>query len=296
MTAAQKIAKEKFKKAIAYRQKTGVSLKEAFAYIYGRKVSAVKKLGKKKIGALPIGFKGSIYDIGFKIVNQYDIYNDVSAIMEDTTNGNRIVTFDGKGSPKDKAEAIVSYISKNTNIQGGYRDDKQLYSRMLKFSTGMQKEVKDFNSGKKKTIKKEPFKIAIPKNTKMPIKKKVAKKVIKKSVRKHTHYKKIKSHQRRVNGIKRKPTEKAVLKSIQKAVKTQKSHMSGFHKIIGSVASKYYIDYITEDGYKKMEFFSKFPKGYYKGMDRIIYVTRLAKGGTNLIPVKYTDNNKEVKK
>ena len=84
--------------------------------------------------------------------------------MEDTNTGNRIVTFDGKGSPKDKAEAIVSYISKATNIQGGYRDDKQLYSRMLKFATNMQKEVKDFNAGKKKTIKKEPLKILAPKN------------------------------------------------------------------------------------------------------------------------------------
>jgi len=193
MTQAQKTAKAKFKQAIAYRQKTGVSLKEAFAHIYGKKkVGASKKNTKKKIGALPIGFKGSIYDIGFKIVNQYDIYNDVSAIMEDTTNGNRIVTFDGKGSPKDKAEAIVSYISKNTNIQGGYRDDKQLYSRMLKFATNMQKEVKDFNSGKKKTIKKEPFKIPVPKNTKMPIKKKIAKKkVAKKVVRKKVAKKKL---------------------------------------------------------------------------------------------------------
>jgi len=191
MTQAQKTAKAKFKQAIAYRQKTGVSLKEAFAHIYGRKVGVSKKTNKKKIGALPIGFKGSIYDIGFKIVNQYDIYNDVSAIMEDTTNGNRIVTFDGKGSPKDKAEAIVSYISKNTNIQGGYRDDKQLYSRMLKFATNMQKEVKGFNSGKKKTIKKEPFKIAVPKNTKMPIKKKVAKKVIRKKVAKKKVAKKV---------------------------------------------------------------------------------------------------------
>jgi flagellar hook-length control protein FliK len=43
MTAAQKSAKEKFKKAIAYRTKTGVSLKEAFAHIYGKKVGAVKK-------------------------------------------------------------------------------------------------------------------------------------------------------------------------------------------------------------------------------------------------------------
>ena len=161
MTAAQKTAKDKFKKAIAYRQKTGVSLKEAFAHIYGKKIKAAVK---KRLGALPVGFKGSIYDIGFKIVNQYDIYNDVSAIMEDTNTGNRIVTFDGKGSPKDKAEAIVSYISKATNIQGGYRDDKQLYSRMLKFATNMQKEVKDFNAGKKKTIKKEPLKILAPKN------------------------------------------------------------------------------------------------------------------------------------
>ena len=49
MTAAQKIAKEKFKKAIAYRQKTGVSLKEAFAHVYGKKVSVFKKTAKKKI-------------------------------------------------------------------------------------------------------------------------------------------------------------------------------------------------------------------------------------------------------
>jgi hypothetical protein len=161
MTAAQKTAKAKFKQAIAYRQKTGVSLKEAFAHIYGRKVKAVVK---KRLGALPVGFKGSIYKIPFKIVNQYDIYNDVSAIMEDTDNGNRIVAFDGKGSPKDKAEAIVSYIDKITQGKYFYKDDKQLYSRMLKFATNMQKEVKDFNAGKKKTIKKEPLKILAPKN------------------------------------------------------------------------------------------------------------------------------------
>jgi DNA repair protein RadC len=51
MTQAQKVAKEKFKKAIEYRKKTGVSLKEAFAHIYGKKVGAVKKKAapKKKI-------------------------------------------------------------------------------------------------------------------------------------------------------------------------------------------------------------------------------------------------------
>jgi adenylate kinase len=48
MTQAQKTAKDKFKKAIAYRKKTGVSLKEAFAHIYGKKVGAVKKKAAPK--------------------------------------------------------------------------------------------------------------------------------------------------------------------------------------------------------------------------------------------------------
>jgi hypothetical protein len=49
MTEAQKAAKANFKKAIAYRQKTGVSLKEAFAHVYGKKVGAApkKKAAKK---------------------------------------------------------------------------------------------------------------------------------------------------------------------------------------------------------------------------------------------------------
>jgi hypothetical protein len=49
MTAAQKTAKAKFKQAIAYRTKTGVSLKEAFAHVYGKKVGAApKKKATKK--------------------------------------------------------------------------------------------------------------------------------------------------------------------------------------------------------------------------------------------------------
>jgi hypothetical protein len=50
MTAAQKTAKANFKKAIEYRKKTGVSLKEAFAHVYGKKVGAApkKKAAKKK--------------------------------------------------------------------------------------------------------------------------------------------------------------------------------------------------------------------------------------------------------
>jgi hypothetical protein len=47
MTQAQKTAKAKFKQAIAYRTKTGVSLKEAFAHIYGKKKIAKKVVRKK---------------------------------------------------------------------------------------------------------------------------------------------------------------------------------------------------------------------------------------------------------
>jgi hypothetical protein len=308
MTALQSIIKEakslrsKYPKRFA---KWTEYVAQASA-IYASKHKGKSPIGKKKskkIGALPIGFRGSIYDIGFKIVNQYDIYNDVSSIMEDTTNGNRIVTFDGKGSAKDKAEAIVSYISKNTNIQGGYRDDKQLYSRMLKFATNMQKEVKDFNSGKKKTIKKEPLKIPIPKNTIMPKKKKLTKKISKKVVRKKVANKKLtridydKRYQAKKPGKRKSASGKTYYEN--RPNRSDKGKLLGIGqltKIIGSVSGKYYIDYISDNGYKKMEFFNKFPKGYYKGMDRIIYVTRLTKNGTSLIPVKYSDNNKDVKK
>lgn len=42
MTLAQKKARENFKKAIAYRKKTGCSLKQAFAHVKGKKVGATK--------------------------------------------------------------------------------------------------------------------------------------------------------------------------------------------------------------------------------------------------------------
>jgi len=63
MTAAQKAAKEKFSKAIAYRSKTGVSLKEAFAHVYGKKVGAVKKKAapKKKAAVKKAAVKKAVH-------------------------------------------------------------------------------------------------------------------------------------------------------------------------------------------------------------------------------------------
>jgi hypothetical protein len=48
MSAAQKQAQANFKKAIAYRKKTGCSLKEAFAHVKGNKVTGIKKSATKK--------------------------------------------------------------------------------------------------------------------------------------------------------------------------------------------------------------------------------------------------------
>jgi hypothetical protein len=47
MSAAQKAAQANFKKAIAYRKKTGCTLKQAFAHVKGGKVSGLEKVVKK---------------------------------------------------------------------------------------------------------------------------------------------------------------------------------------------------------------------------------------------------------
>lgn len=47
MTLAQKTAQANFKKAIAYRKKTGCSLKQAFAHVKGGMVKGLEKVVKK---------------------------------------------------------------------------------------------------------------------------------------------------------------------------------------------------------------------------------------------------------
>jgi hypothetical protein len=124
MTQAQKIAKAKFKQAIAYRQKTGVSLKEAFAHIYGKK-KAVKKSAQKKVVK--------------KVVRKKAVKKRITGV---------------------KDSALVK---------------KELAKKGLKMPHGYA------------TIKRK----------------------------------------RKISGVKKKPTETQVLKTIQKAVSTQKKHMIG---------------------------------------------------------------------
>jgi hypothetical protein len=243
MTALQVIIKEakairsknpkmEWKKAVAQASAIYASKHKGKSPVGKKK--AVKKVAKKKLGALPIGFKGSIWGVKFKIVNQYDIYNDVSAIMEDTENGSVIVVFDGKGSANDKASIVVSYMSRYGKLPYGKIDDKdrnELKSKMIKFATNMQKEVKEYNAGKKKTIKKQPLNISAPK-IKAPIVKKAVKKVAKKATKKHTHWKKVHAHERRVNGV------GAVKKSATTMHKDTKSHNVNIRVMSGIGATK----------------------------------------------------------
>jgi len=182
MTAAQKTAKAKFKQAIAYRQKTGVTLKEAFAHIYGKKVGAVKK----------------------------------------------------KAAPKKKvAKKVVKKVAKKI---------------------GYSKIRLDQEKGITKVLKNTP-KTLFPYTAK-----------------------------------------EKIVKAGKKYFDEQAKKISGLYKIIGKVYNKYYIEYIHPNEYKSREYFNLLPKNYYKGKDRILYISKLTNKGTALIPLKYTKNDKLIKK
>jgi hypothetical protein len=189
MTAAQKAAKEKFSKAIAYRTKTGVSLKEAFDYVYGRKVGAVKKkaVPKKKaavkktapkkkaapkkvtgshkdtkshnvnirvvsgLGALPIDFKGSFLGYKFKIINQYQLDGSVTAQLVEIASGDIIASLTGNTKENDRTVAAL-YGGALSTAQ--IKSDKETEKTIKSFVVSLNKEVAAYNSGKDTTKKK----------------------------------------------------------------------------------------------------------------------------------------------
>jgi hypothetical protein len=187
MTQAQKVAKEKFKKAIDYRKKTGVSLKEAFAHIYGKKVGAVKKKaapkkkaatkkvtgshkdtkshnvnirvmsGYKKLGALPIDFKGNFLGYRFKVLNQYQLDGGVTAqLVELDGKGDIIAQLTGNPKENDRATAVLysGGLATGKDVYLDEREKKDLQKRIKTFVTGLNKEVSAYNSGKDTSKKK----------------------------------------------------------------------------------------------------------------------------------------------
>lgn len=111
---------------------------------------------KHMMGALPIGFKGSVLGVNFKVINQFDIYNNVAAIIEDIKNGSTITIIDGTSNIKNKIDQFSSYIKNHTTFN--LNDfPKDLNLRITKFVTNLNKEVKEYNLGKKSTTKKKPL-------------------------------------------------------------------------------------------------------------------------------------------
>jgi DNA repair protein RadC len=119
MTQAQKIAKDKFKKAIEYRKKTGVSLKEAFAHIYGKKVGAVKKKTAPKKKAAPKKVTGSHKDTKSHNVNIKVVSGTKKKKVGDYKNKNTVYK-DPRGI--------------NTNAKGDYKVIRNQAGKFANFS------------------------------------------------------------------------------------------------------------------------------------------------------------------
>jgi hypothetical protein len=188
MTQAQKTAKAKFKQAIAYRQKTGVSLKEAFAHIYGRKVGAVKKKSASKKG----------------YINLYSKIGDIEK-YNGTILGVKIGVKKILGSNK-QYELKIYDVDGNHSIINLYEEDKEsdirndltphlyryIFNKTTQSYTNLQSDVlkkKLFTylkllSKELKRLNKKPIKKAAPKKkaAKKVVKKKIVKKVAKKKL------------------------------------------------------------------------------------------------------------------
>lgn len=181
MTQAQKTAKAKFKQAIAYRQKTGVSLKEAFAHIYGRKVGAVKKKAATKgklinlyskigdiekyngtilgvkIGVKKILGKNKLYDL--KIYDVNGNHSIINLYAEDKESDIR----------NDLTPKLYKYIFNTTTQSYTSLQSDVLKKKLFTYLKLLAAELKRLN--------KKPIKKAAPK-------KKVAKKIVRKNVAK----------------------------------------------------------------------------------------------------------------
>ena len=172
MTQAQKTAKEKFKKAIEYRNKTGCSLKEAFAHAYGRKVGAVKKAPVKKSSpGKHIDTKS--HNVNIKIVSgintEYNIEGKKVKVKAEKTNTGTIyysVMIDGAEIetifPDYKSTDILNDIAPNISRfiinTSGYKSSKQIGEikrKVIKLCNSLLKQVVKMNEKNKKAIVKK---------------------------------------------------------------------------------------------------------------------------------------------
>jgi hypothetical protein len=127
----------------------------------GHKIDLNKKVNEE-IGALPIGLKGKIYGLPYKVLIQYNIHNKVSAeIYEDTPKGELIVSISGekKHLPAEIQKlkhAVIALQYKQVAGTPVAQDkmDKERDKTIEKFIKNISQEVSDYNLGKTKLPKK----------------------------------------------------------------------------------------------------------------------------------------------
>lgn len=124
-----------------------------------------------KVGALPIDFKGSFLGYSFSIVNQYTLDGGVTAVFLDKEKV-KIVELNGRKDEEARAINILTSRAKaNFSADRGYQldsaDSRQLEQRVKKFIVQLNGEVRAYNSGKDRNVKKvKPVKITYTKTVK----------------------------------------------------------------------------------------------------------------------------------
>jgi hypothetical protein len=300
MTAKQKANQARFKKVVAEAKKLrkknpkltqAQAVKQAWAMTYSKndvsvagyhkdtkshnvniKVVSGIKINRKpgKIGALPVDFTGSVLGLRFRVYNQFNLDGTVTLqVVENTPGGDLISNIDGRtGEVPTAAAKFWGKIDGSERKRLSASDEKKVKKTIQDFLQNLHKEVKQYNSGKDTRTKKgQRLNVkATPKVSKGP-----------------------------------KDQIKDILRSDKKRLKygytiVPGKVMSGIKKISGIPhKAKYYIK-TKKNGIEHIEYFDKMPQGYYKGMDRILYLTRFEDSGTVLTPIRYAKNDKEVKK
>jgi hypothetical protein len=148
MTAAQKIAKEKFKKAIAYRKISGCTLKEAFAKIYNKKTAPIKKAAsnvKKLVDKAKKAYKEG-YDEAAKEIARKKAAKKVGAVKKKKAAPKKVLqkTKPRYSATKHKNWATIPAHKRRVNGMENHKDTKS-HNVNIKVVSGISNAKKSQN-------------------------------------------------------------------------------------------------------------------------------------------------------
>ena len=185
MTAKQKANQARFKKVVAEAKKLrkknpkltqAQAVKQAWAIMYskGKKVSGSHKDTKShnvnirvvsgikvnrkpgKLGALPVDFTGSVLGLRFRVYNQFNLDGTVTLqIVENKPGGELIYDLDGRKDDVQAASNVFwGYIEPEAKKGLSEKDTKKVKKTINDFIKNLDKELREYNSGKDTRTKK----------------------------------------------------------------------------------------------------------------------------------------------